>query len=99
MSRNALANATLDTIASTASNSTIAYSQILPGIVPSDLSKITNQSSVMTTVFNLVSASNSQYVNMSSAQVYFIFCIFKLIRFIILFFFFLFKLINRDQHF
>lgn len=31
MARTALASSTLDTIASTASNSTIAYSQILPG--------------------------------------------------------------------
>jgi hypothetical protein len=38
-------------------------------VVPSDLKKITNQSAVMSTVLNLVSASNSQYVNMSSLQV------------------------------
>ena len=38
-------------------------------VVPSDLKKITNQSAIMSTVLNLVSASNSQYVNMSSLQV------------------------------
>jgi len=64
ISRSKLKSSTLDSI--TFSNDTFA--KLLPGVVQSDLNNITSDSKRMSSITNLVLASTSQLINMTSTQ-------------------------------
>jgi len=68
VARSALASATLDTISTSATNATLTYAQMIPGIVQSDILNITAAANKISTIQSVVSASSSEYVNLTSTQ-------------------------------